>query len=319
MELSNKRPVTALCKEMSISRSGFYKFKYRHLHPTKRVKKRMNDIILFEKYHEKYPSHGYRWLNAKIRLDTGLILSDQYAHRCCKFAGIKSKSKHYAYKKGREEKRVFENLVMASMNITGPLQVVVSDMTAFYVKETYWELTLYMDLWNNEIVGYGLANRKGSRDTYYEGLKMVAERIKKIEGLDTILHTDRGTVYSSKSFNELLPHYHITHSMSRVGTPTDNGAMEAINGWAKVEMFIDFKIKETDDVPNFIKNYIKFFNEERPSYALGYLTPKAYRELYSNNGGAPKKPSKIKYEKKQNDIKSKENKDDSKNCLQNVD
>ena len=54
---------------------------------------------------------------------------------------------------------------MASMNITGPLQVVVSDMTAFYVKETYWELTLYMDLWNNEIVGYGLANRKGSRDT----------------------------------------------------------------------------------------------------------------------------------------------------------
>ena len=107
--------------------------------------------------------------------------------------------------------------------------------------------------------------------------------------------------------------------MSRVGTPTDNGAMEAINGWAKVEMFIDFKIKETDDVPNFIKNYIKFFNEERPSYALGYLTPKAYRELYSNNGGAPKKPSKIKYEKKQNDIKSKENKGNSKNCLQNVD
>lgn len=182
MELSNKWPVTALCKEMSISRSGLYKFKYRHLHSTKRVEKRMNDIILFEKYHEKYPSHGYRWLNAKIKLDTGANLSDQYAHRCCKFAGIKSKSKHYAYKKGREEKRVFENLVMASMNITGPLQVVVSDMTAFYVKETYRELTLYMDLWNNKIVGYGLANRKGSRDTYYEGLKMVAERIKKNRG-----------------------------------------------------------------------------------------------------------------------------------------
>ena len=59
---------------------------------------KMNDIILFEKYHEKYPSHGYRWLNAKIKLDTGANLSDQYAHRCCKFAGIKSKSKHYAYK-----------------------------------------------------------------------------------------------------------------------------------------------------------------------------------------------------------------------------
>lgn len=45
-----------------------------------------------------------------------------------------------------------------------------------------------------------------------------------------ILHTDRESVYSSKSFNELLPLYNITHSMSRAGTSTDNGAMEYING-----------------------------------------------------------------------------------------
>ena len=37
-------------------------------------------LNLFQEYHEKYPSHGYRWLNAKIRLDTGLVLSDPYAH-----------------------------------------------------------------------------------------------------------------------------------------------------------------------------------------------------------------------------------------------
>ena len=54
---------------------------------------------------------------------------------------------------------------MASINMTGPLQVVVSDMTAFYVNGVYWKLTYYMDLWNNEIFGYGLANRKDCRDT----------------------------------------------------------------------------------------------------------------------------------------------------------
>ena len=32
----------------------------------------------------RYPSHGYRWLNAKIHLDKGLIMSDPYAHKCCK-------------------------------------------------------------------------------------------------------------------------------------------------------------------------------------------------------------------------------------------
>ena len=30
--------------------------------------------------------------------------------------------------------------------------------------------------------------------------------------------------------------------MSRAGTPTDNRAMEAINGWIKTELFMDFHI-----------------------------------------------------------------------------
>lgn len=201
---------------MSISRSGYYKWKARLSNPCPRVKKRMSDIIMFEKYHEKYPSHGYRWLNSKIKLDSGLIMSDQYAHRCCKFAGIKSKSKHYKYKNAGEPKKIFPNAVMASLDINGPLQCVVSDMTAFWANKTYWELTLYMDLWNNEIVGYGLSNRKGDRNTYFEGLKMVIEKKKKVDDLELILHTDQGSVYASKSFNELLPQYHITHSMSSV-------------------------------------------------------------------------------------------------------
>lgn len=53
----------------------------------------------------------------------------------------------------------------------------------------------------------------------------------------------------------------------------------------------------------YAERYVEFFNEERPSGALGYMTPKAYRELYgSKKGAAPKKPSKIKYEKKQKAI-----------------
>lgn len=45
-----------------------------------------------------------------------------------------------------------------------------------------------------------------------------------------ILHSDHGSVYASKSYNELLPMYNIARSMSRTGTPTDNAAMESING-----------------------------------------------------------------------------------------
>jgi len=71
-----------------------------------------------------------------------------------------------------------------------------------------------------------------------------------------ILHSDQGSVYSSKSFNELLTNYNITRTMSRAGTPTDNGAMEAINGWLKEELFLDFNIKAADDATKAINDYI---------------------------------------------------------------
>jgi hypothetical protein len=75
---------------MGVNRSSFYKWKHRLEHPSKRMQSFVADLILFKEYHAKYPSHGYRWLNAKIRLDTGLVVSDQYAHKCCKTAGIVS-------------------------------------------------------------------------------------------------------------------------------------------------------------------------------------------------------------------------------------
>ena len=72
MELSKEFPVAVLCRLMNVNRSGFYKWKKRLEHPSKRLLSFVSDLALFKEYHAKYPSHGYRWLNAKIRLDTGL-------------------------------------------------------------------------------------------------------------------------------------------------------------------------------------------------------------------------------------------------------
>lgn len=268
---------------MSVSKSGFYAWKRRIENPPEKVIKRMENIQLFSDYHDAYPSHGYRWLNAKIRLDLGIVFSDNYAHRCCSFAGIRSKSKHYRFRKPKDNSRIFPNLLVSSIAPDRPFQTVVSDMTAFWAGRQYHELTLYMDLFNNEIVAYGLSNVKGNRNSYFDGLKDLINKKKEYGNLKLVLHTDQGSVYSSKAFNDLLPLYNITHSMSRAGTPTDNSAMEAINGWIKEELFNDFNIRECDCVDDFIAGYIKYFNEERPAYSLNYLTPKQYKEKYFIN------------------------------------
>ena len=127
------------------------------------MKSFISDLMVFKEYHAKYPSHGYRWLNAKIRLDTGVIMSDKRAHKICKIAGIKSITKHYRYKKPGDPYKLFPNLMLSGINISGPLQCIVSDMTAFRLKGGYYELTLYMDLWHNEILSYSLSSKRGDR------------------------------------------------------------------------------------------------------------------------------------------------------------
>ena len=270
-----------LCEEMGIQRSSFYNWKKHLADPAPRTKALVSAIILFQEYHLKYPSHGYRWLNAKIRLDTGRNMSDPYAHKCCKIAGIKSKAKHYKYKKPGDPFRIFPNLLTAELVITGPLECIVSDMTAFWVHGIYYELTLYMDLWNNEIVAHALSSKRGDRMTYISGLNDLIELKKQHPEYRMVLHSDQGTVYASKAFNELLPMYHIDHSMSRAGTPTDNAAMEAINGWIKAELFMDLHVTGEKPVNEEVDEYIIFFNEQRPAYSLGYLTPKQYKERFA--------------------------------------
>ncbi len=49
--------------------------------------------------------------------------------------------------------------------------------------------------------------------------------------------------------------------MWREGTPTDNAAMEAINGWIKAEMFMDFYVTGTLPVEREVDDYNMFFNK----------------------------------------------------------
>lgn len=265
---------------MDVNRRSFYYWRKNLNNPSNKIMKRNADILLFKKYHELYPSHGYKWLRDIIEKEEGIVFSVNYTHRCCKYAGIRSKAKKIKIRRKYDREYVYPNLLTADLKIDRPMQVVVSDMTAFWCKNTFYELTLYMDLFNNEIIAYDISSKRGDRTTYINGLDQLLEKKKEYRNLQLILHTDQGSVYSSKSYNELLPLYNIMHSMSRAGTPTDNASIEAINGWIKEELFTDFKINNLDDPVKSIDEYIYFFNNKRPAYSLNYMTPIQYKNLY---------------------------------------
>ncbi len=64
--------------------------------------------------------------------------------------------------------------------------------------------------------------------------------------------------------------------MSRGGTPTDNAIIEALNGWIKEELFLDFGLTTARDVPKLSDEYVYSYNNERSASALGYKSPVQY-------------------------------------------
>lgn len=117
--------------------------------------------------------------------------------------------------------------------------------------------------------------------TYLNGLDDLIELKKQYPQYKVVLHSDQGAVYASKAFNELLPMYSITRSMSRAGTLTDNAAMESINRWIKAEIFMDFHVTGEKPVEQEMAAYITFFNTARLAYSLKYLTLQQYTEVYA--------------------------------------
>ncbi len=87
---------------------------------------------------------------------------------------------------------------MANIAFNRALKVVVSDMTAFWCNNVYYELTLFLDLFNKEIVLHDISTIKGDRSTYINGLDNIIEK-KEHKDLKMILHSNQGSLYSSKT------------------------------------------------------------------------------------------------------------------------
>jgi putative transposase len=56
-----------------------------------------------------------------------------------------------------------------------------------------------------------------------------------------------------------------------------------LNGWIKEELLIDFKLERyrtKGEVKVLLGRYVKFYNEQRPCWAIGYDIPNNYRRRF---------------------------------------
>jgi hypothetical protein len=96
---------------MSVSKSGYYRWKGRQgkLNCYEQDRQLLTELLTEE--HKKHPSHGYHRLAQAVFEATGWVFSHNLAHKCCKYAGIRSKARKYSYKKAGDGHIVFPNEV----------------------------------------------------------------------------------------------------------------------------------------------------------------------------------------------------------------
>ena len=97
-----------------------------------------------------------------------------------------------------------------------------------------------------------------------------------------ILHSDRGSQFTSQVFLTALRRHKLIQSMSGTGRCYDNARMESFFATLKKEKLyqIDTTRMSRDEVKSVVFRYIRYYNLRRISSVTGGLPPLVYRERY---------------------------------------
>ena len=89
-----------------------------------------------------------------------------------------------------------------------------------------------------------------------------------------MIHSDRGTQFTSWAYSDRVRHARIAPSMGAVGTAADNAMMESFWGRMQVELLDRRRWKTRIALATAIHDHIELWhNTRRRHSALGMLTP----------------------------------------------
>lgn len=269
-KLYGKYSVHMLCEALDVSRGTFYNHILRNKRDNTYYSKRREElrIKIQEVYDENKQIFGAAKITAVLKSD-GYKVSVKTVRELMYDMGLIS-IRQKAKKLYDKEQRSHKNYLNQQFDTTAPNQVWVSDVTYFKYKGKNYYICVILDLYARMVVGYKIAYKnstqllKSTFKTAYENRKPTA---------CLIFHTDRGSNYCSKSFNDYLKLLDITHSFSRAYVPYDNSVMESFFSSMKREELYRTKYRSEKEFKAAVDDYIIFYNERRPHYKNLYKTP----------------------------------------------
>ena len=223
-----------LFRRLDVYPNGYYNYK-KHRKSTKKKGKasvlKKIEII----YHETEGKPGYRMMKTLLE-NKGIYLSVQTVRRYMNVElGLKSvtrKRKHHYYK-GFEPYKLFDNVLNQDFNASARNQKWCTDFTYMYLADCKKRYNCsIIDLYDRRIVA-SVNSNKINAQLAIDTLTKAIESCGGETGM--LLHSDRGSQYTSKAFIEFCENHGVIQSMSKPGYPYDNAIMERYFNTLKAE------------------------------------------------------------------------------------
>lgn len=268
-------PVTLLCKVMEVSKSAYYDWraagaKVIDSH-TWRLCQRMKALFT-----ESRDSLGNRQMMKQLRKE-GFEIGRYRVRSLMKKLKlvVKQKGQFVLTTDSNHQQPVAENLLNRQFNPEQPNQVWGTDITYIWTQQGWLYLAVVIDLYSRRVVGWSL-NKTMDTALVIRALMMAINLRKPPPGL--LHHSDRGSQYASKAYQQLLQQHGMVCSMSRKGNCWDNAPVERFFSSLKREWLTGVNYPNRQAAIADVQAYICYYNLRRLHTTIGDRTPMEFEQ-----------------------------------------
>ncbi|PYX50401.1 MAG: IS3 family transposase [Acidobacteria bacterium] len=282
MPLQGRMSIERMCQSAQVSRAGFYRYLNCRAPEEEdmTVRSAIQEIAL-----ERVRHYGYRRVTAELRR-RGMMVNHKRVARMMRTDNLLTiQNRELRQVTGRDrELEIYLNLA-SRMNLRGPNQLWIADITYIRLKAEFVYLAVVLDAFSRKVVGWSLDRSLQARLPTSALEKAIMSR-QPPPGL--VHHSDQGVQYRCAGYMQALRDHRMVASISRPGYPYDNASCESFMKTLKREEIYarDYRDLEhlLESVEGFIENY---YNRCRLHSALGYCPPEEFEnESEGRNGDA---------------------------------
>lgn len=272
-----------MCKVLGVTESGYYK-SIRNRKTLSRREQRWADVLkniyALLREDEENANYGMRRIYLGLKNRYGYTGGYRTIVRICHENGLVIKQKRHpnGITKADAEAQKAENRINQDFTASKPNEKWLTDITEIPCSNGRLYFAPVFDCYDGSIVGYHMdTNRQAELCVTAFG-----NACRKTGASGMILHSDRGSQYTSGIFRETLRKHGAIQSMSGTGRCYDNARMESFFATLKKEKLyrMDTTKMTVAEVRSVIYRYINYYNLRRIYTTNGGLAPMEKRRRY---------------------------------------